>query len=430
MADISVRIIYFCGIYQRFYRNVFLRLTFLVPLHRKNVFQTHYLLKHFTHPLVLGAAALLLSSCIREEALNAECDITGVDDAWLQQKKSEGFLVGSPEIDNHSVHFSISKTASRTAVDPRFTLTPGASIYLDDGAGRTPGNGVVRDFSTPQTYTVVSEDGAWSKQYEVSFTYPQPIELCSFEHFGLDATGRYHVFYELDAETGERHSYWDSGNGGYAISGMAKRTEDYPTVSEAAGYRGNCVRLETRSTGGFGLQLRPKMPIAAGNLFIGHFAVGQAVQFPRQATAFGLQLVESKPLYFSGWYKYTAGEVFTDAENNVMPERHDTADIYAVLYECDPKDFQALDGDNVLTSDRIVSLARIDEPGEPQEWTHFREPFRPMNGKTFDEARLAQNGYAIAIVATSSRQGAYFEGAVGSVLYIDELRIEWEEVTE
>ena len=53
-----------------------------------------------------------------------------------------------------------------------------------------------------------------------------------------------------------------------------------------------------------------------------------------------------------------------------------------------------------------------------------------MNGKTFDEARLAQNGYAIAIVATSSRQGAYFEGAVGSVLYVDELHIEWKDTGE
>ena len=35
------------------------------------------------------------------------------------------------------------------------------------------------------------------------------------------------------------------------------------------------------------------------------------------------------------------------------------------------------------------------------------------------------DGYAIAIVASSSRQGHYFEGAVGSTLYIDELRITW-----
>ena len=48
-----------------------------------------------------------------------------------------------------------------------------------------------------------------------------------------------------------------------------------------------------------------------------------------------------------------------------------------------------------------------------------------VSGKTFSEERL-KDGYAIAIVATSSRQGAYFIDAIGSTRYIDELRIVWE----
>ncbi|MBR1446714.1 MAG: PCMD domain-containing protein, partial [Alloprevotella sp.] len=71
--------------------------------------------------------------------------------------------------------------------------------------------------------------------------------------------------------------------------------------------------------------------------------------------------------------------------------------------------------------------SRIADPGEPTEWKQFEEPYRPMNGKTFDPERLKAGGYAIAVVMTSSRQGAYFEGAVGSVLYVDELKINWKE---
>lgn len=377
---------------------------------------------------MLGAAALLLTSCIREEALNAECDITGFDAAWLQAKKDAGLsLTGAPSVQNDRVSHYVLAGTDRSALDPRFTLTPGASIYLGDGTDRTPADGVVRDFSTPQIYTVVSEDGARSKQYEVSFPYLFPIEDCAFEHFTLSSDNKYYEFYEV-APDGARQSYWDSGNSGYLFCGMAKTPEDFPTVPEPVGYRGNGVRLETRSTGDFGK--RVNMPIAAGNLFIGEFNSTQAMLFPRQATKFGLQLVSGEPLYLSGWYKYTAGDVYRDIEGNVLADRRDTADIYAVLYECDPANFQALDGDVVLTSERIVSMARIDKPGEPQEWTRFREPFRPMNGKTFDEERLARNGYAIAIVATSSRQGAYFEGAVGSVLYVDELHIEWKDTGE
>lgn len=148
---------------------------------------------------------------------------------------------------------------------------------------------------------------------------------------------------------------------------------------------------------------------------------------PREATAFGLQVLAKVPKSLEGYYRYTVGETFTDKYKKVCPERRDTADIYAVVYECDPNNFVALNGDDVLTSDRIVMMARIDNPGEPTEWTHFSEPFKFKNGHTaIDPNRLALKGYAIAVVATSSRQGAYFEGAVGSTLDISQFRLVYE----
>ena len=50
-----------------------------------------------------------------------------------------------------------------------------------------------------------------------------------------------------------------------------------------------------------------------------------------------------------------------------------------------------------------------------------------MNGKEFDYVKLANNVYAITIVASSSKDGAFFEGAIGSTLFVDEMRIEWEQ---
>ena len=114
---------------------------------------------------------------------------------------------------------------------------------------------------------------------------------------------------------------------------------------------------------------------------------------------------------------------------------HDTADIYAVVYEIDPDNFVPLDGDNILTASNIALMARIDKPAEFEgnmselaaaDWVHFSEPFKPVNGREFDAERLARGGYAIAIVMTSSRQGAYFEGAIGSTLYVDHLRVVYE----
>jgi hypothetical protein len=46
-------------------------------------------------------------------------------------------------------------------------------------------------------------------------------------------------------------------------------------------------------------------------------------------------------------------------------------------------------------------------------------------GKTFDHERMDNDGYAITVVASSSRDGQVFEGAIGSELFIDELEIVW-----
>lgn len=374
--------------------------------------------------ITLLALCMLLGSCIKDEAANAECDITGVDPAWLAANKDS--LIGQPILTNTHLSFNIRKGTDRSALAPRFTLTPGATITMELDGVEVEANGVARNFASPQLYTTHSEDGQWSKVYTVSFNYPKAIGTMSFEHFERDASGRYDTWYEVDKADTEnpRRPYWATGNAGYALTGMAKAAADYPSTVDPLGVQGNCVRLTTRSTGSFGLNA--KMPIAAGNLFIGEFKAAQAVLFPRKATRFGLQLVGGRPKRFEGYYKYKAGDTFTDKTNTPRPERHDTCDIYAVVYEIDSLQPTYLDGDNVLNSERIVSMARIDQPGEPTEWTHFSLPFIAMNGKEIDEERLRHDGYGIAIVATSSLHGAFFEGAVGSTLWVDELRIIWE----
>lgn len=385
-------------------------------------------------PLWLSAACLFVfSSCIRDEALNAECDITGVDSGWLEQHKD--VLIGNPIISNEAVTFTVKRGTDRTAFDPKFTLTEGAWLTMSLGDGQLiDANGQMRDFTTPQTYTTHSQDGQWTKDYTVSFYSTNQLRLLSFEHFGLDASGKYYEWYEVDDEDVDnpRRNYWATGNGGYNLTGMAHSPSDYPTASDVSGVRGNCVKLITRDTGSFGMSLATKMPIAAGNLFIGEFRVGQAALFPLQATRFGLQLVNHRPVALEGFYKYQAGSVYTDENKNVCPELHDSADIYAVVYEVDADKFVPLNGADVLSSDRLVAVARIDKPVEVTgdiaraSWTRFSEPFVLLNGKEFDEQRLGTNGYAIAVVVTSSRQGNYFRGAVGSTLYVDELRVRWE----
>lgn len=388
--------------------------------------------------LFMQAALLLctLNSCIQDEPLNAECDITGVDTLWLQQNRN--LIKGNPRIDNYRVTFTVPYDADRSALAPKFYLTPGARLTaMVDGVEVADANGMTRDFNTPQTYTAHSQDGQWSKSYEVTFESEAPIEKLDFENFELDPSGRYQVWFEMDANdaSNPRRNYWASGNPGYNLTGFGSSPEVFPTTAAEDGVSGKCIKLETKDTGTYGMNTRPKMPIAAGNLFVGEFELSKASRFPRKATKFGLPLVRKKPVTLEGYYKYKAGAKFTDAKKKVQPTMHDTADIYAVVYEIDPDNFVPLDGDNILTASNIALMARIDKPAEFEgdmselaaaDWVHFSEPFKPVNGKEFDAERLARGGYAIAIVMTSSRQGAYFEGAIGSTLYVDQLRVVYE----
>lgn len=378
-----------------------------------------------TISLLLFSATCALQSCIKEEALNAECDIVGIDTLWLAAHRD--IFIGEPQVSNNRISFTIKKGTDRTALNPSFYLTEGAHITASLDGAETAANGIVRDFSSPQIYTVHSEDGLWKKSYTVSFNFPTALKALSFEHFDLEKGGRYYQWYEEDENDTEnpRRDYWASGNAGFALTGKGKTAADYPTSPDYSGVSGCCVMLKTCDTGSFGSSVG--MPIAAGNLFIGEFKVNQAMVYPLQATRFGRQLLGSKPISLSGFYKYTAGESFTDKNKNIRPDLADTCDIYSVVYEVDPNQFVPLNGADVLSSDRIVLLSRIQNPGEPENWTYFEEPYRLIPGKTFSEERLRNDGYAIAIVATSSRQGAFFEGAIGSVLYIDELKVKWED---
>ena len=231
--------------------------------------------------LAVAAIALSFASCIRDEALNAECDITGVDSAWVAGIRQQGIIKGEPIVTNESVRFIKRRgDVDCSALAPLFTLTPGATIE--------PANGSVRDFTTPQTYTVTAEDGNWRKVYTVEFGVLEASSKYGFDHAKLDASRQYQEFYELQGNLAKPDTarIWASGNGGYAFTGMAKSPGEYPTTISPDGRTGSCARLETMDTGSFGAGLN--MHIAAGNLFIGEFRTASAVLYPRRATRFGL----------------------------------------------------------------------------------------------------------------------------------------------
>ena len=79
-------------------------------------------------------------------------------------------------------------------------------------------------------------------------------------------------------------------------------------------------------------------------------------------------------------------------------------------------------GEDYKTNPNIVALAEMKEIPETDTWTPFEITFEYY--KEIDPDILLRQGYSLTVVFTSSTDGAYYEGAPGSTLYIDDVDIE------
>ncbi|EJX04961.1 lipoprotein [gut metagenome] len=371
-----------------------------------------------------GLLTFSLASCIQDEALNQEAAIDGCTGSHIQQ--------ATINAENHTIQLYVSGGVNLQRVEIHFELPEGATV-----APKTKSKGdeaPFYNFSEKQTreFEVVSEDQANTAVYQVSLWQTQLPTKYHFEL--LSSENPYHIFYEI--QDGKRLE-WASGNPGFKLTGQAggeNAALNYPTVQMKDGGfdGGKYVKLETRDTGLFGAMASKY--IAAGNLFIGSFDVKSALSNPLTATQFGFPFFE-EPVSLEGYYKFQRGAVYKE-NNKQVQGKQDECDIYGVLYEVDEK-VNSLDGGNSLTSDHIVMMARFKadkgaqyEPAaegkylpEKKEWTKFKFPFVVLNGKTLDAEKLKKGGYKLAIVFSSSVDGAYFKGSIGSTLCVDEVTL-------
>lgn len=377
--------------------------------------------------LLLGAAlCTTVSSCFKDEPLNAECDIeqayvhldTPTDVFFAESDTLINVLSGS-----NTITFEVKEGADLSQMAPEFKLTEGATV--------TPESGSAHDFTGGQAvvYTVTSQDGSWQRKYNVNFRVAYNVNEYDFENYRLNSGNKYYEWSDLSS-TGEWLGNWATGNSGFAISKSSAKPDEYPSTPVEEGHSGSCVKLETMETGGIGLWAH--MGIAAGNLFIGEFEPGLALSpngGAMQATRFGKPF-DQEPLQFTGWYKYKSAGVCVDGDTNEIPDSWDKGDIYAVLYRNhdDNGDAFVLHGDDVKTSKYIVAMAQVPEVTDTEDWTQFTVNFE--YSEELDRDLLANRGYNLAVVFTSSIEGASFRGAIGSTLYIDEVKVICADQTE
>ena len=421
---------------------------------------------NFKNLFSLGALALLVCAC-SEEPANMECDVESI---WVHVDQPTSLFAPERVADTLKAEVSTSPEGQyitwlvkNTAVSGSYpvflTTTPGATVYIygGDGSKRLFNNGEVVEFADEKKtiIEVISEDKAWSKQYELSMVN-QPM---SSPEFSFDFNDEFEYYQYSKTKMGVGYfkfkpqdpraisslfynpddPYWKNGNPGFAMSrGTNATPEQYPTtVGFGAGPDGsNCLLMQTLSTGGLGAMAR--IYIAAGSLFNGEFDPAKAMKSrssARLATQFGTP-IDRKPLSMTVDMKYIPGPNYWDEDKHVLPGIVDEPDAYVVFFRNDVPGGM-LDGTNVLTDPSIIGKARIkhrynadgtnQETGSPihgitGEWKTFTLELEYT--KEPDPVVLKNMGYSMIIGFSSGWQGADFRGALDSKFYIDNIVIE------
>lgn len=364
----------------------------------------------------------LLCSCFKEEPLNAECDITQV--SFHIDNPSATFFSVSDTLQTVSssdsvVTFAVRRNpeADLSTLIPHLAVSPGATIALRERMMDSEAGGYFR-------YRITSEDRLWHRDYKVSVTpvlrMVNDTVAYDFEFFELEPREQKYYIWSDRLPDGTLTTLWASGNPGFRLSMGTAPATDYPSAPLAEGYEGYGLQLTTRSTGPFGALAGKR--IAAGNFFLGTFDVTNALKAPLHATHFGVPF-DREPVTLSGHYKYQPGDVFQDSHGQPVAGRTDRAAVYAVLYRNhDAQGNQvSLHGDDVKTSPLIVAIADMGTVVPTTQWTEFTVPFHYTG--TLDYDLLHNRGYSLAIVFSSSDEGDKFEGAIGSQLCIDRVRV-------
>lgn len=402
-------------------------------------------MKNLLSAALFAALAISLGACMGDEPLNQECDITEarleMDNPLDLFEQAHEAVWKELEYDS-TVCFLARPDAQPREIALHLTLTPGATAYID-GQDTPFQNGTKVDFTDEKkhSFKVVSEDRQWTRRYTLYIGHKIPYEghfTETFSNYAAEATGHYYVWKAEGAAAGWfTDGEWKNGNPGFRLSRSSAKPDEYPdTPVKGGGPDGSdCIKLETCDTGPFGQMVN--MKLASGSLFNGVFDVSNALKDALKATQFSSPF-KYKPLTVSAYIKYEPGEKFQDKKGVAVEGVIDEPDFYAVMYRNTDADGNriVIDGNDVLTSPAIVGIARLPHNynadgsdkigntpihGVTGEWQKFT--LQMEYKEELDPEILANNGYSFVVSFASSWQGAYFQGAVGSKMWIDKLEV-------
>lgn len=334
--------------------------------------------------------------------------------------EANAIVIEQPVInDDNTITFRVNGEAVEDDANVLKNLVP--TFTISDKATASVKSGEAMDLSQDVTITVTAEDGTTIVTYIVK----SPIRN-SLMKFSLDDWGELQYKFDetiINYPAPNPTNTLATSNAGAAMLHALGNYDKWPVVEEAQGFEGSAatlVTLDTRKT----LAAIMGAGVTSGSLFTGKFIMeGESTI---EYTKFGV-LYEKKPLYFKGVYKYTPGSPFIETRKKpsfgyefVETDAIDECAIQAVLYTV-ADETETLDGTNIDddSNEKIVARARLEDGTAKDDWTAFNLEFKWKEGVTYD----AEKTYKLAIVCSSSKDGANFNGAVNSTLIVDELEV-------
>ena len=211
---------------------------------------------------------------------------------------------------------------------------------------------------------------------------------------------------------------WASGNDGIALMGANPTTPETTTVVSGTACKMVSDMISYKIMG-----FIPIDKFAAGNIFLGTY---NSTSTSGAKMTFGVSSEGRLPIAVTGYYNYQAGTI-DYIGGNEQAGGTDSMDLYIALatkqYSVDTTDDTSYPGGSSgdLASDpNIVAYGRLTS----SEATNGYRPF--YIELTYKDNNFIPSGdLYLLITATSSKDGAQFTGSTSSVLYLDELNLEF-----
>lgn len=205
--------------------------------------------------------------------------------------------------------------------------------------------------------------------------------------------------------------FWDTGNTGAATLGESNvKPSDYVP----AGLTGQSAELKTEFKGIAGIG-----KLAAGSIYTGSYkktdGTNGILDFGRQWTV--------RPTKLRGYYQYTNGEInYSSKEMEYLKGRPDTCSIYIALtdwtapYEIrtNPNNRQLFD----KNASYIIGYGQLERGTSMDSYEEFEIEVEYRSTSIIPSY--------IMITCASSKYGDYFTGSSSSVLYVDQLSLDYD----